>query len=130
MLQIPSLSSGLSQRFDTKNSEQPIIIYFKNPHTLKLEGPGGSAVMASTVLRRTSGKPPAVFLNIPAFLRYSGSSLRLTLGEGLGVASSLCLGSGYQITALGVTWDFFFFPSPVLSQMMRALKRMIFHLSS
>lgn len=85
--------------------------------------------MASTVLRRTSGKPPAVFLNIPAFLRYSGSSLRLTLGEGLGVASSLCLGSGYQITALGVTWDFFF-PSPVLSQMMRALKRMIFHWSS
>lgn len=29
------------------------------------------------------------------------------------MVSSLALGSGYQITALGVTWDFF---SPLLSE--------------
>lgn len=50
ILQISSLSSGLSQCFDIKKKKKTNTIFKNKTHTLKLEGPGGSALIASIVL--------------------------------------------------------------------------------
>lgn len=125
-LQIPSLGSGLSQCFDVKKSWLVNHNSFKSSPTLRLEGPGGSAVIAAIALCHAPGKASAAVLTIPAFsvLVHLSAQLRDKVWVWL---PHFVWDRAIKLQHL-VWLRIFFFPFSYLSQMMRTWKRMTFSL--